>query len=247
MSRILFPIVVVSLLAILTLTLLYPQAMIAPGALIKGHAALGDDCFACHTMLLGSTPEKCIACHVLGRIGLFTTHGAPIEGKRVAFHQQLDEQDCMACHTDHSGLATAHGRNRFSHDLLRANLRGQCVSCHDKPVDRLHSGISGNCSACHATKAWTPADFDHDRYFRLQGEHDTECSTCHVLNDYHTFTCYGCNEHTSAGIRAEHLEEGIRDFENCVKCHQGAHEIEDGEGREKTIYLEPTRVEPTDE
>ena len=32
--------------------------------------------------------------------------------------------------------------------------------------------------------------------------------------------CYGCHEHTPANIRAEHEEEGIRDFENCVECHR---------------------------
>ncbi len=45
-------------------------------------------------------------------------------------------------------------------------------------------------------------------------------STCHVGNDYKRYTCYGCHEHTPAKVRAEHEEEGIRDFENCVKCHR---------------------------
>ncbi len=87
MARILLAVVISGLLAVLVLVFLYPQAMIGPGDLIKGHAPLDDECFACHTPFLGSRPEKCIACHGLDRIGLFTTRGAPLAGKRVAFHQ----------------------------------------------------------------------------------------------------------------------------------------------------------------
>lgn len=231
MGRIVLALVIAGLLAILALVFLYPQLMVAPGALIKGHAEFDDDCFACHTPLLGNTPEKCMACHALDRIGLFTTRGTRIEGKRVPFHQKLEDQACIVCHTDHSRLATGHTRNAFSHELLRADVREQCDSCHDRPADSLHSTMSGNCSACHTNKAWIPADFDHARYFRLDGEHNAECSTCHVQNDYGEYTCYGCHEHTPAGIRAEHLEEGIRDFQNCVTCHRSADEGE-GEGDE---------------
>ena len=35
----------------------------------------------------------------------------------------------------------------------------------------------------------------------------------------HIQCCYGCHEHTPAKIRAEHQEEGIRDFEKYVDCH----------------------------
>lgn len=138
----------------------------------------------------------------------------------------------MACHSDHAGLITAHGRGDFSHELLRADVREQCDSCHLKPVDGLHRNLLGNCSACHTIQAWLPADFDHDRYFRLDGEHDAECNICHVQNDYRSYTCYGCREHSRADIRAEHLEEGIREFDNCVRCHHNADEVETREGHD---------------
>jgi hypothetical protein len=41
-----------------------------------------------------------------------------------------------------------------------------------------------------------------------------------VANDYKKYTCYGCHEHTPANIRREHVEEGIRNFDNCVECHR---------------------------
>ena len=46
--------------------------------------------------------------------------------------------------------------------------------------------------------------------------------TCHTGNDYSRYTCYGCHEHTPAKIRAEHQEEGISNFTNCVECHRSA-------------------------
>jgi hypothetical protein len=52
--------------------------------------------------------------------------------------------------------------------------------------------------------------------------------------DYSRYTCYGCREHTLANIRSEHVEEGIRQFDNCVECHRSGnkHEIKGGkEGR----------------
>jgi hypothetical protein len=53
-----------------------------------------------------------------------------------------------------------------------------------------------------------------------------------VANDYKKYTCYGCHEHTPANIRREHVEEGIRNFDNCVECHRSGDkdEAKDGEG-----------------
>ena len=50
--------------------------------------------------------------------------------------------------------------------------------------------------------------------------------TCHVDNIYDAYTCYGCHEHSRAKIRREHLEEGIRDYENCAECHRSGDEDE---------------------
>jgi hypothetical protein len=78
-----------------------------------------------------------------------------------------------------------------------------------------------------------PATFDHDRYFRLDRDHNARCATCHVRNDYRRYTCYGCHEHTPANIRGEHIEEGIGDFADCVECHRSGdkHDAR-GHGRE---------------
>jgi hypothetical protein len=69
-----------------------------------------------------------------------------------------------------------------------------------------------------------PATFDHDKYFVLDRDHNVKCVTCHERNDYSRYTCYGCHEHSPEKIRREHIEEGIRDFKNCVECHRSADE-----------------------
>jgi hypothetical protein len=211
---------------LIALTFLYPQFMISPGKPIAAHAELADDCFACHTVFVGSPKEKCIECHKVSEIGKVTTKGLTIdkENKNVAFHQDLIDQDCVACHSDHNGVKGFRPIGQFSHQLLKAPLREQCDSCHEGPGDELHSQIKGNCAQCHNQDAWTPATFDHNEYFVFDRHHETECETCHLNNNYSKYTCYGCHEHSRSKIREEHYKEGIRDYENCAECHRSGDE-----------------------
>ncbi|MEY4754859.1 MAG: hypothetical protein RJA44_2534 [Pseudomonadota bacterium] len=267
---ILLIVIALNLVALVALVFIYPHLMISPGALVKGHAELTTDCFACHAPWRGAASGRCIECHAVADIGLKTTKGVPIKTGgtiRASFHQQLLEQDCMACHSDHQGpRLIRRSRKPFSHELLQVAVRDTCSSCHavprdnvhrdlkvecsqchqsrawkpvqfkhellaqavldrcenchKPPTDRLHRQVQGSCSACHKTAAWKPATFDHDRHFVLDSDHQTACETCHVNHDYRRYTCYGCHEHSPARIRAEHVEEGIRNFENCVECHR---------------------------
>ena len=154
--------------------------------------------------------------------------GLPIakEKKNVAFHQKLIEEDCVACHSDHKGVKAFRPIGQFSHELLQSDLQEQCDSCHGRPGDALHQKIKGNCVQCHTQRAWLPATFDHDDYFRFDRHHDTDCETCHVDNDYANYTCYGCHEHSRSKIREEHVEEGIYEYESCVECHRSGDEDE---------------------
>jgi LSD1 subclass zinc finger protein len=216
-----------NLLVLLALAFIYPHLMVSPGALSEGHAQLATDCFACHTPWRGASSQRCVSCHTVADIGLRSTKGVALgAGKlKASFHQQLIEQDCMACHSDHEApKLSRRSRKPFSHLLLRAEVREQCASCHKAPANSLHRQISGNCQQCHSTQGWKPATFEHDRLFVLDRDHNTTCVTCHVGNDYSRYTCYGCHEHRPDKVRAEHEEEGIRDFENCVECHRSAHD-----------------------
>ena len=226
-NRVLF-IVSVNLAVLILLAIILPHLMISPGKLIDAHVELTTDCFACHTPFLGSTPEKCIACHKVAEIGIRTTKGLAIdkEKKNVAFHQKLTEEDCVACHSDHRGVQAFRPIGQFSHNLLEPEIEKQCDSCHANPGDALHLKITANCSSCHTQQSWTPATFDHDKYFRFDRAHTTECTTCHIESDYSNYTCYGCHEHSRSKIREEHVEEGIFDYENCTECHRSGDEDE---------------------
>ncbi len=220
---VLLVVIALDLLVLVALTFAYPHLMVSPGPLVKGHAELATDCFACHAAWRGAVSARCVECHPVAQVGLQTTKGVRIAGATLkgSFHQQLIEQDCMACHSDHQWpRLTQRSRKPFSHDLLKPAVRDTCSSCHVAPKDPLHRALGVECSKCHSSLAWKPATFDHDRQFVLDRDHDTTCKTCHRNGDYDRYTCYGCHEHSQAKIRAEHLEEGIRDIEDCVECHR---------------------------
>lgn len=211
------------------------RTLAARPALARVHALLDpDDCLECHSehggpRRAGATPRfaherlpenersRCAGCHIQAR---------PDDER----HRQAGEA-CDACHGSRSWRPA-------SVDHARLTPRQACVACHARrrPADTLHAQVSGDCGACHATRAWTPATFAHDEHFVLDRDHNVACRTCHTTAaDYKTYTCYGCHEHTPAGMQAEHAEEGVRDLDNCVRCHRSADEHaarEGGRGRD---------------
>lgn len=234
MSRTLKIILAINVLILAVLTFAYPHLMVGPGKLIPGHKQLDADCFACHNSFTGASSPKCMSCHKPADIGRLTTKGAAVEKPLTStpFHQELVSQNCVGCHSDHAGVKRYRLKGYFDHALLKQETSKLCQNCHKSPTDALHKQITGNCAQCHSQKKWTPATFEHNKYFVLDRDHNTKCVTCHVRNDYSNYTCYGCHEHTPANIRREHVEEGIRKFDNCVECHRSAnkHDIQGGKG-----------------
>ncbi len=226
MSRILKIILAINLVALAVLVFVYPHLMVGPGKLIPGHKALETDCFACHAPFAGAESERCAVCHKPEEIGRLTSKGLPISKPltSVPFHQKLSSLECTACHSDHAGVKRFRVQGHFKHALLQPATRDQCESCHKSPKDNLHRQISGNCAQCHSQEKWVPATFDHNKYFVLDKDHNARCVTCHQGNDYQRYTCYGCHEHTPENIRREHIEEGIRKFDECVECHRSGDE-----------------------
>lgn len=274
-----FLIIAINLIGLIALVFVYPHLMISPGPVIPAHNNIATDCFACHSVLRGASPTRCQSCHIVTDIGIRTSQGVAIQKQKpeVAFHQQLIEQNCVACHSDHVGpKLTGHSRKPFSHALIKMNVRSdcgschtkpdnnlhrnlnvtcnqchttdawksatfnhdlialnakmQCSSCHEKPQDSFHRQVQGDCQQCHSVTQWKPSTFNHDKFFVLDRDHNAACSTCHVNKDFSRHTCFGCHEHTPSNIRAEHEEEGIRNFDNCVKCHRNAHGEDGGRG-----------------
>ena len=131
--------------------------MVSPGAVVVAHSEVATDCFACHAPLRGASSGRCISCHALSDIGVRTSKGTPLPKKSVktAFHQDLTEQNCIACHSDHQGpKLTQRSRKPFSHALLKVAVREQCQNCHKSPTDQLHRQVGGSCTQCHSQSAW---------------------------------------------------------------------------------------------
>lgn len=135
-------------------------------------------------------------------------------------HQNLTEQNCMACHSEDAGPRLLQRSCKpFSHELMRSAVREQCQTFHCAPTDKLHGKITGHCSQRLTQNAWKPGNFNHEKSFALGKDHNVECVTCHVSIDYSRYTCYGRHEHTVQDILREHRDEGIHDLHNCVRCH----------------------------
>ena len=238
-GRWLWMVIGANLLVVLALAFIYPHLMVSPGPLVTGHASLATDCFACHTPFRGASAARCTACHAPRDIGLRTTKGLPLTAVsggrntllRTAFHQELTEQNCMACHSDHARpKLTQRSRKSFSHTLLRVETRSLCSSCHVAPGNEMHAQRAIACAQCHRTDGWKPATFEHEEFFRLDQDHNVACRTCHTSADYSKYSCYGCHEHTQANVRGIHIGEGIPNFENCVQCHRNANREAEGRG-----------------
>jgi hypothetical protein len=237
-GRWLWLVIIANLLVIGALVFAYPHLMVGPGPLSAGHAQLSTDCFACHAPLRGASAARCVACHAVADIGVRTSTGEPVHAAptanasatKIAFHQQLIQSDCTACHSEHANPRLAPRSTKpFSHALLRAPTREACASCHAAPALSTHQRFGPQCAQCHTTTAWQPTTFDHAKYFPLEGEHRAACATCHTDNVYSSYTCFGCHEHTPAKVRKDHEGEVSGNLDNCVKCHRGGDR--EGEGR----------------
>jgi hypothetical protein len=196
--------------------------------LIGRHA--GVTCGECHTnKVYKGTPQECAACHI-----------------KDDAHQGRFGQSCEGCHTpedwakasfDHSKsafpLTGAHTNTPCEKCHVDNTFKGtpqECAACHTEPA--FHAGrFPGDCAACHSTAAWTPAQFNQPHTFPINhGEGGAStCRTCHP-DSLQTYTCYGCHEHNQAEIAAKHIEEGIGDFSDCIRCHPTGQEEEEQEG-----------------
>ena len=319
---------IVSAIILAALAIAYPNVLLNPGTLMKGHKALEKNCLACHTPFRGVRSVQCISCHKQGDISVKTVAGVmlPQNNNKVLFHKGVADNSCTDCHSDHKGFVTTNTAKPFRHaslsprlnnncvachnnqkpeDLLHKSIKGNCAECHttskwkpatfdhknlpasggkscischkndkpldamhrdsqascgtchstsrwkpatfdhknlaasggktcischkkDKPLDSMHRDSQASCGTCHSTSRWKPATFDHSRYFTLDGNHRASCTTCHTYpGDYKKYTCYNCHEHSASSIAEEHREEGIYNYQNCMKCHRNGNAEKD--------------------
>ena len=184
---------------------------------------VGVSCVSCHSGgQYKGTPKDCYSCHAAD-----DAHGGQYG------------TNCSSCHTpdgwtpanfDHSGFpltgshqglpcASCHPGGLFQ------GTPTACSACHEEPA--YHAGLFSNeCNVCHNTSAWSPAEFNQGHTFPMNhGEGNNSCKTCHP-NQLSIYTCYAC--HDQSEIRKKHLEEGIPDFENCMRCHPDGRKHEEG-------------------
>ena len=193
------------------------------------HKSITDiRCFDCHTEHNGLSKENAtlnFAHSVLPKQMLSSCADCHSDKKPENKVHNYVSSDCSNCHT-----AEEWERAEFKHQLLGSN-QNDCRSCHSNkiPDDGLHKGlgISIQCIQCHNTNEWKPSTFEHTKYFRFDNNHPSDCTKCHNAKDnYKSYTCYNCHEHQPSQISEKHLEEGIREFNNCVKCHRSGDEEE---------------------
>lgn len=174
----------------------YPHAMLNPGELVEGHQKLNDKCISCHNPFWGISNDKCISCHKLSEIGKDTLMLNVNEKEKILFHQNLSDQKCTSCHTDHKGIKPEHSLSSFNHEILNTTELNKCNSCHTNPTDNLHKQLTTACNNCHTTKDWKSSiTFNHDM---IQGDAKNNCASCHKIPD-------------------DTFHQQAKD--NCDKCH----------------------------
>jgi len=216
--------------------------------LVGGHLDLA--CETCHVGgQLSGTPTMCVDCH---------SADDPHAGKFGT--------DCATCHTAEDWSIIID--ESFDHSLTSFSLTGAharvatCASCHKggqftgtpttcagcHAPDDAHGGAFGkNCSSCHSTDAWKPANFDHGQTaFRLTGRHASvtctkchingvyagtpkSCVACHASDDTHNGAfgtdCGSCHKPSSwADSTFDHARSafpltGKHTSVTCTKCH----------------------------
>ena len=208
-------------------------ALVSPGKLAKGHAALEgiSNCQKCHEQGQRVTAAKCLVCHqpVADRIS-----------RKVGVHKDV-KNECSTCHAEHGGVdgeLRPFDPAKFDHTAVTGfpltgkhapsdkgcaachkvrsfmTLSSSCVSCHAD----VHKGAFGpNCTSCHSTQ--TPfkqisGQFDHTKArFQLVGAHaKVACAACHVNNQFKGIPFAACTDC--------HRDVHAKKFgPTCTTCH----------------------------
>ena len=188
-------------------------------------------CQDCHLdNVYRGTPQDCFACH-----------------QADDAHDGQFGRDCAACHTTDGWEQATFDHNQTAFPLSGAHLETACALCHldgvyqGTPQDcavchedpAFHRGLLGSeCASCHTATAWSPARYDRAHSFPTNHGEDgaNPCQTCHP-ETLSTYTCYDCHEHDRVETEGKHREEGITNFQDCMRCHPTGQEDE-SEGEE---------------
>lgn len=185
---------------------------------------IGVDCGTCHMPEYQRTtapnhaaagfPTACEACH---RPSDLDWHGARFDHN--ATFPLVGQHALATC-------ATCHRNN-----VYRGTPR-ECVACHEvdyrnaKQPDHAAAGFSLNCEQCHRNSDpdWHRATFNHDQFFRLDGQHRVvPCVACHGNGVYKGTPreCVAC--HRTDYERAQNPNHVASGFSTaCETCHRSS-------------------------
>lgn len=205
--------------------------------LVGSHAATA--CFRCHPGAqvgnFAGAPVQCEQCHEADYLRTTNPNHAQVSFPR----------DCDQCHLpfawstarfDHPSsfpLSFGHAGRRCGECHTTPNsftgLSTTCSSCHSDdyaaaPLGHAAAGFGTDCTRCHTTRTWSPADWQHPADFPLTlGHAGRQCTQCHQNQVYSgtSSSCVSCHQgdylatatpsHTAAGYST-----------NCVDCHSTA-------------------------
>ena len=197
--------------------------------LLGAHAAIANDCAACHNGDYNNTPNTCNGCHNDD----FTQTTDP---DHVA---QQFPTNCTECHNqsawqpstlDHSFYPIVGAHTSVTcNDCHQGNYNNPpntCAGCHTDDYNQtvnpnhLQQQFPTTCTDCHDQNAWVPSTFNHGSVWPLTGEHlAVDCNSCHQGN-YNNLpnTCVSCHQADyNQSINPNHLSLNIPT--NCDMCH----------------------------
>ncbi|MFI5253007.1 MAG: hypothetical protein ACHQQQ_11320 [Bacteroidota bacterium] len=192
-------------------------------------------CSQCHTNnVFTHLKTDCYSCHIQN----FTSAQSPN-------HVSLGfDHSCQNCHT-----TTAWQPAQFDHStthflLTGAHITVACQSCHvngnyqitytscyqchntnfntSSNPNHVAGNFSHDCTTCHTTTAWSPANFDHNTtHFSLTGAHvSVACVACHTNGNFQLVysNCYQCHSANFTGTTNPNHVAGNFSHD-CTTCH----------------------------
>jgi hypothetical protein len=204
--------------------------------LIGAHASA--ECEDCHGTSdrsgFAGTSTACLSCHREEY-----NHTADPDHRKAAFGE-----NCTECHGDgavswkgasyrHSGsfpLTEGHAalRCRDCHERVYSGTSTDCFACHEADYrraldpDHVTGRFPMDCRLCHTAASWVPSSFNHDRTsFPLTGAHRAAaCTACHADNRYAgtPADCWSCHQKDYTG--ASDPNHAANSFDrDCLRCH----------------------------
>ncbi len=191
-------------------------------------------CTDCHVNnQVNGLPRDCFGCHE----DAFRAVQSPDHVSGGFSH------NCLDCHNESRWSPADFDHNNTAFPLTGAHLSLQCESCHingqyqNLPSDcwscheanftgttdpnHVQNNFSHDCTQCHNTSAWTPAQFDHaNTDFPLTGAHTSlNCVECHSQGYTNTPTeCVACHQ-SSYNNTTDPNHQAAQFPTTCEDCH----------------------------